>query len=111
MLLFQEYLQEIRPQLLEKKGRGSDKLLVTIGSSDSVVDAARELLKELQPKQPSLKSFLHVRSSLITLWVDQHNIRQVQYMAGHNSIISTQRFLKVNLQGLQNQLKKFHPLK
>ncbi len=32
-------------------------------------------------------------------------------MAGHNSIITTQRYLKVNLHGLQNLLKKFHPLK
>jgi len=111
VLLFQEYLHEVRPQLLEKKGRQSDLLLVTTGSSDSVVDVACEFLKELQGRHPHLRSFQHVRNSLITQWVDQHNIRQVQYMAGHNSIITTQRYLKVNLQGLQNQLKKYHPLK
>lgn len=111
VLLFQQYLQEVRPQLLEKKGRGNDRLLVTTGSSDSVVDVACEFLKELQGKHPHLRSFQHIRNSLITQWVDQYNIRQVQYMAGHNSIITTQRYLKVNLQGLQNQLKKYHPLK
>lgn len=111
VLLFQQYLQETRPQLMEKKGSGSDKLLVTTGNSDSIVDVACEFLKELQRRHPHLRSFRHVRNSLITQWVDRYNIRQVQYMAGHNSIITTQRYLRVNLQGLQNQLKKYHPLK
>jgi site-specific recombinase XerD len=111
ILLFQEYLQEVRSKLLELKKKQSDKLLITIGETDKIKEAARELLNELQAKYPELKSFLHVRLSLITHWVDEKNIREAQYMAGHNSIISTQRYLKVNLQDLQEQLRKFHPLK
>lgn len=110
ILLFQEYLQKVRPKLIKLKKRKSDKLLVTIGGSNKIVEAARELLSELQKKHPELKSFLHVRLSLITHWVDTRNIREAQYMAGHNSIITTQRYLKVNLQDLQEQLKKHHPL-
>lgn len=111
ILLFQEYLQEVRPKLLELKKKESDKLLVTIGESDTIVEMTRELLNELQAKYPELKSFQHVRMSLITHWVDEKNIREAQYMAGHNSIISTQRYLKVNLQDLKEQLRKYHPLK
>jgi site-specific recombinase XerD len=111
ILLFQEYLLEVRPKLLELKKKHSDKLLITIGETNKIKEAVRELLNELQAKYPELQSFLHVRLSLITHWVDEKNIREAQYMAGHNSIISTQRYLKVNLQDLQEQLRKFHPLK
>ncbi|MFC2138591.1 tyrosine-type recombinase/integrase [Bacteroidota bacterium] len=88
ILLFQEYLQEIRPKLLKLKKKKSDKLFISIGDSDYIIDITRELLNELQAKHPELKSFLHVRLSLITHWVDERNIREAQYMAGHNSIIS-----------------------
>jgi len=111
VLLFQEYLLEVRPKLLELKKKQSDKLLITIGDSDKIIEAVRELMNRLQAKYPEMKSFLHVRLSLITHWVDEKNIREAQYMAGHNSIISTQRYLKVNLQDLQEQLRKYHPLR
>jgi len=111
ILLFQQYLTETRPKLLEMKKKHSDKLLVTIGESDTIIEMVRELLNELQARHPELKSFQNIRMSLITHWVDEKNIREVQYMAGHASIYSTQRYLKVNLQDLQEQLRKFHPLK
>lgn len=111
ILLFQQYLTETRPKLLEMKKKPSDKLLVTIGESDTIIEMVRELLEELQAKHPQMKSFQHIRMSLITHWVDEKNIREAQYMAGHNSIISTQRYLKVNLQDLQEQLRKYHPLR
>lgn len=111
ILLFNEYLQEVRPKLLELKNRKSDRLLVTIGDSDTIIEMVRELMEELREQYPEMKSFQNIRMSLITHWVDEKNIREVQYMAGHASIYSTQRYLKVNLQELQEQLKKYHPLK
>ena len=109
--MLHEYLQEVRPKLLELKSRKSDKLLITIGDSDTIIEMVRELMEELRDQYPEMKSFQKIRMSLITHWVDEKNIREVQYMAGHASIYSTQRYLKVNLQELQEQLKKYHPLK
>jgi integrase/recombinase XerD len=103
-------MQQARPGLLRQKQKPSEKLLLTTGSSDSIKEAAPTLLEGLQKKHPKMKSFNHVRLSVITHWVGHYNIRQAQYMTGHNSIGSTQRYLKVNLQDLQEQLSKYHPL-
>jgi integrase/recombinase XerD len=111
ILPLQEYLIEIRPQLLKLKPFESDKLLVTTGDSDHLKEATRELLSVLRKRHPYFKSFKQVRSSVISLWIKEKNIREVQYMAGHNSIMSTQRYVRANLDELKGQLAMFHPLK
>ena len=111
ILPLQEYLTEIRPELLKLKKQQSDKLLITIGESHSMKEMARELLNELQKKYDYLKSFIQVRNSVISNWLTENNIREVQYLAGHGSIKSTQRYKQVNLQELTEQLNKYHPLK
>ncbi len=58
-----------------------------------------------------MKHFVQVRSSVISLWIKKKNIREVQYMAGRNNIISTQRYVRANLDELKEQLVKFHQLK
>jgi len=44
-------------------------------------------------------------------WLKQHNIRQVQYMAGHKSIRSTESYRLQDLTDLTRQLELFHPLR
>jgi site-specific recombinase XerD len=52
-----------------------------------------------------------IRSSVITHWLRQNNLRQVQYMAGHKYVSSTERYQVNNLDDLQNELKEHHPMK
>jgi integrase/recombinase XerD len=111
VLQLQEYLTQIRKQLLKLKGQESDKLFITIGNSPLMKDSLRELLNELQRKYPFLISFTQIRTTVIYLWVKEKNIRETQYMAGHSSIHTTQRYKQVSLDGLQLQLDLFHPLK
>jgi len=111
VLQIQEYLTQIRKQLLTLKGQSSDKLFITIGDSRQMKDALRELLNELQRKYPFLISFTQIRSTVIYFWVKEKNIRETQYLAGHASIHSTQRYKQVSLDDLQLQLDLFHPLK
>ncbi|MEO7311327.1 MAG: tyrosine-type recombinase/integrase [Chitinophagaceae bacterium] len=59
--------------------------------------------KVINPKQ--------IRSSTITFWLRQNNLRQVQYMAGHKWVSSTERYQTNNLDDLQNELKNHHPMK
>lgn len=110
VLQLQEYLTSVRPELLKLKGQHSDKLFITIGSTQLMKDAIRELLNELQSKYKFLKSFQQLRNSLIYHWVKEKNLREAQYMAGHASIYSTQRYKQVSLDDLQLQLGLFHPL-
>jgi len=111
ILPLQEYINEVRPELLKLKQQKSDKLFITIGESNHLKEAIRELLKVLRKQNPFMKHFVQVRSSVISLWIKEKNIREVQYMAGHNNIISTQRYVRANLDELKEQLVKFHPLK
>ena len=111
ILPLQEYLTEIRKTLQELKKESSEKLLITTGHTNTIIEIARELLNELQEKHSFLKSFRQIRNSIISHWLEEKNIREVQYLAGHGNIKSTQRYEQVNLQELTEQLNKYHPLK
>ena len=65
-------------------------------------------LKKLNTKVINAKQ---IRSSVITFWLRQNNLRQVQYMAGHKYVSSTERYQCNNLDDLQNELKEHHPRK
>jgi integrase/recombinase XerD len=47
---------------------------------------------------------------MITHWLKHYNLRQVQYMAGHKYVSSTERYQQNNLDKLQGQVEKYHPL-
>ena len=101
----------IRSKLLKLKGKKSEKLFITIGTSGYIKDAMRELLRELKQEHEYLNSFTQIRVSVISQWVKEKNIREVQYMAGHASIYSTQRYIRANLDDLKDELGMFHPLR
>ena len=65
-------------------------------------------LKKLNPKVINAKQ---IRSSVITEWLRKNNLRQVQYMAGHKYVSSTERYQTNNLDDLQNELRQHHPMK
>ena len=116
ILPLQEYINEVRPKLLklkqqQTKNYKTDKLLITTGDSQHLKEAVRELLRVLRKQNLFFKDFVQVRSSAISGWIKEKNIREVQYMAGHKSIYSTQRYIRANLDELKVQLSQFHPLK
>lgn len=61
--------------------------------------------------EPRLKSLHQIRASVITNWLNHYNLREVQYMAGHRYVSSTERYRTDNLEDLQKELEKYHPLK
>jgi site-specific recombinase XerD len=65
-------------------------------------------LKQLNAK---LISANQIRNSVITEWLRKNNLRQVQYMAGHKYVSSTERYQVNNLEDLQNELQQHHPMK
>lgn len=64
-------------------------------------------LKQLNPKVINAKQ---IRSSVITHWLRKDHLRQVQYMAGHKHVSSTQRYQLNNLDDLKNELQQHHPM-
>ena len=67
------------------------------------------LSEELKGINPQIKNAQHIRASVILYWLRQHNKRQVQYMAGHKYIDSTEAYKIQELETLTDQLSKHHP--
>jgi site-specific recombinase XerD len=91
------------------------------GTRDKLKPKAEELLpgnlhntvsllsEELKGINPQIKNAQHIRASVILYWLRQHNKRQVQYMAGHKYIHSTEAYEVQELETLTDQLTKHHP--
>jgi integrase/recombinase XerD len=69
----------------------------------------KSLTKELKETSSSFINFKQVRTSVITHWLKQFNLRQVQYMAGHRYVSSTERYLVNQVDDLQKDVDEFHP--
>ncbi len=115
VLPLHEYMNETRTELLKLKKKQTrnyktDKLFFTIGTSQHIKDSMRELLRELRKEHKYLTSFTQIRMSVISQWIKEKNLREVQYMAGHASIYSTQRYVRANLDDLKDELSVYHPL-
>ena len=61
--------------------------------------------------EPRLTNMAQIRASTITNWLKHYNLREVQYMAGHKYVSSTERYRTDNLEDLHKELEKYHPLK
>ena len=116
ILPLQEYITEILPQIREKAALPNDrdvcrKLIMSTGKSPGIKELVCDLNKQLRKRYPRYKNLMHVRSSVIALWIEEKNIIEVQYMAGHNNINSTERYKRVSMQDLKKSLDQFHPLR
>lgn len=100
ILPIHEYLQGTRPQL---KPAGEELFPGNLHNTIYL------LVQELQGINPVLTNALHIRGSVIINWLKQYNKRQVQYMAGHKYISSTEAYAVQDLDTLQDELSKHHP--
>ena len=102
------YVLQTRPALSLSKGQLSPKGdWLFSGNMNNILN---QIIKNLQKINPEIKSANQIRSSVIMQWLRQHNIRQVQYMAGHRHISSTERYRQEDIEGLQEALLKYHPI-
>jgi site-specific recombinase XerD len=73
-------------------------------------DMVASVIKQVRRIHPEITDARQIRSSVIMSWLKTNNIRQVQYMAGHKSIRSTEQYRSQDLSNLTRQLELFHPL-
>lgn len=74
-------------------------------------DMICKIVEAVKSIHPELKDSRHIRANVLMNWLKTNNIRQVQYMAGHKSIRSTESYRGQDLTDLTKQLELFHPLK
>lgn len=123
-----EYLNEIRPEILNEinnlkttlqPGRKPDKiyqekikdrLFTSMNGSENIKPSLFFLFEAVRKINPDIRNVKQIRASVIIYWLKTYNLRQVQYMAGHKYVSSTERYKLNNLDSLQDKLEKFHPL-
>jgi integrase/recombinase XerD len=107
MLIIQQYMQQNK----FKEGYFFVEKRKTPVSERNINNRLQHMFKQLKQLNPKLISAKQIRNSVITEWLRKNNLRQVQYMAGHKYVSSTERYQVNNLEDLQNELQLHHPMK
>ena len=103
------YLYQTRKELqVAFKQEDSQHLLIT-GYAE-YRDVHKRLLQRLQRQEVQLQSTQQIKASVITQWLKQYNLREVQYMAGHRKIQTTEAYQQNAMEGLQLDIDRLHPL-
>jgi len=124
LLDMQEYLLQTRPQMLaeitgKRSGRKpniikaeelENRLFFSENGSENIKSSLYHLFRKIRKTDPQITSTKVIRSSVISHWLTEKNIRIVQYMSGHIYVSSTQRYRDYNIDELSKELKQYHPL-
>jgi integrase/recombinase XerD len=108
VLELKEYLEHVRPTL---NTTASGYLFISNRGRNIVDNVLRFMGDTIRQYEKNYKDVKQIRSSVIAEWLKEKDVRVVQYMAGHVSVISTERYKAVRLEDLQQALDQFHPLK
>jgi integrase/recombinase XerD len=121
--LLMNYLQTIRPELLEYHKKESD--LLFLASFDAGKGEKKKnnketlklstgnffyLTKQLKSIDRQFTNFKQIRASVITNWLKTEGLRKTQYLAGHRYVSSTESYQPNNLDDLIDNINKLHPL-
>jgi len=105
-----EYQLQTRKELLELSGKRTDNYFVSIGTSDRFSNMMQKLIEKLHKQHSKVTTAKQIRTSVITHWLKLYNLRQVQYMAGHRYVSTTEGYLVNDLDDLSEEITKFHPM-
>lgn len=79
-------------------------------SETNINNRLQYMFKQLKQLNANVINAKQIRSSVITEWLRKNHLRQVQYMAGHKYVSSTTRYQANNLDDLQSELERHHPM-
>lgn len=112
-----EYQLSTRKEFLQLRKQETDLYFlpsVHIGSktksTNDSINIWKRLSDELRNHNKKFINFLQVRASVITLWLQKYNLREVQYMAGHRYVSTTESYIVNNMEDLQKDVELFHPI-
>ena len=104
-----DYIHETRKEFLQT-GTTSSKLFLQWNDSDNFHNITQSMLRHLRTINSRIKNCDQIRASVITQWIKQYDLRKVQYLSGHKYVSSTEEYKANNIDELQDDITKFHPL-
>ena len=109
-----EYQYTTRSELLKYQLNETNRLFLPVPTAgqkkaNETLQIWKGFTKEIKTQNKKFINFKQVRTSVITHWLKQHNLRQVQYMAGHRYISSTESYLVNQTEDLQADIDNYHP--
>lgn len=118
---FYEYINNTRKELLTCKYKRATEykkelpenitnLFISHDAGLELNNLLHKLGKQLQTQYPKVRGLKHIRASVIVHWLNQHNKRKVQQMAGHRYISSTENYESSNMADLQEDFNTFFPI-
>lgn len=116
MMDLMEYLYQVRPEIQRYHPVEPTALFLGVPvagrkqAATNSLDIFKGLTKEVQGYTPQLINLRQIRTSVITHWLKQYNLREVQYMAGHRYVSTTEGYLLNQVDDLQKDIDQFHPL-
>ena len=122
VLALQEYLLVVRPRLLEQlsgvvagrravvDARVEEQLFFSRSGSLALKNSLKYLFVDLKQLNPKVVSVKQLRASVLAHWLRDRDVRQVQYLAGHRYVSSTERYDLYRYEALKTQLEQYHPL-
>ena len=105
-----EYTLSVRGDLLKLTGKTADQLFVSVGSGSALHNTLNKLLGQVTKLEPKVKTLQQLRASVITHWIKTLNLREAQHRAGHRYVSSTEAYLINDLEGLAEDVARFHPI-
>jgi integrase/recombinase XerD len=103
---WQQYLQANR----FKEGIFLARPVRTDASVRNISNRMRHMIVQLQRLNPKVINANQIRNSVLTFWLGRYHLRQVQYMAGHKYVSSTERYQRLITSDWQSELQKHHPM-
>lgn len=110
-----EYQYTTRSELLKYQEGETKRLFLPVPSAgqqkaNETLQIWKGLTNEIRSNNQQFINFKQVRTSVITHWLKQYNLRQVQYMAGHRYVSSTEGYLVNQMEDLQADIDQYHPI-
>jgi site-specific recombinase XerD len=115
VLEFYDYVNSTRKEILSQSkqhpdSHREDKLFVGIEGGESFSSCMTRLMFWARRKNKLVVNPKQLRASVIVKWLKIYNLRKVQYLAGHRFISATESYKQSEMEGLTDEVNKFHPL-
>ncbi|TCP27971.1 integrase/recombinase XerD [Tenacibaculum skagerrakense] len=103
-----EYIKEIREEIIRRKQLETERLFIP--NNARLGTTLHHILKKLKKINYKVENVHQIRASVITNWLSTYNLREVQVLAGHRYISSTERYVQDDLESLHEIVNNFHPI-